>query len=101
MDTATCTMHLAASAFGLAPNKSSYWSCVRSGLDGFSLQNGLQKISGGRLGTSWLAGAFLGNSVQSVGDTIAALAQGNVGGAANAAGSEAFGDTAGSIATKT
>lgn len=82
-----------------APNNS-YWSCVRSGLDDFSLQSGLKKISGGRLGNSWLAGAFLGNSVQSVGDTIAALGQGNVGGAANVAGGEAFGDTAGTLATK-
>ena len=46
------------------------------GLDKFSLQSGLKYINGGRLGDGFLASAFLGNSVQSVGDTIAALAQG-------------------------
>jgi hypothetical protein len=63
----------------------SYWNCVRSGLEGFSLQSGLKNISGGKLGNGWLAGAFLGNSVQSVGDTISLLASGKPGSAANTA----------------
>jgi len=78
----------------------SYYDCVRSGLDAFSLQSGVQKATGGRLGNGWLAGAFLGNSVQSVGDFVQALGQGRVGGAANTATAETLGDTAGAIATK-
>ncbi len=85
----------------IQPQQQSYWGCVRSGLEGFSLQSGLQKISGGKLGNGWLAGAFLGNSVQSVGDTISLLASGKPGSAANTAAQEAFGDTAGDIATAT
>lgn len=65
----------------------------------FSLQSGLQNISGGKLGNGWLAGALLGNSVQSVGDTISLVANGKPGSAANTAVQEAFGDTAGNIAT--
>jgi RHS repeat-associated protein len=50
-----------------APQQSlSFANCVKSGTDYFSLQHGLQAISGGRLGNSWLANAFLGNSVSSV-----------------------------------
>lgn len=81
---------------GMLPQ--SYWGCIASGTDYFSLQNGLRAIAGKRIGDNWLAGAFLGNSVQSAGDTIQALANGAVGKAANAAGSEAFGDTAGGLA---
>jgi hypothetical protein len=43
----------------------SFANCVKSGTDYFSLQNGLQGISGGRLGTSWASSAFLGSSVSS------------------------------------
>jgi RHS repeat-associated protein len=81
-------------------DQGSFYTCVRSGMDHFSLQSGVQNISGGRLGNSWLAGAFLGNSVQSVGDTIQLLAQGQPGPAISTGGGEAFADSAGSIATK-
>jgi RHS repeat-associated protein len=72
----------------IQPQQQSYWGCVRSGLQDFSLQSGLQNISGGKLGNGWLAGAFLGNSVQSVGDTISAVANGKPGSAANIAAAE-------------
>ena len=85
---------------GGAPKKGSFYSCVRQGMDDLSIQSGIKAASGGKLGTSWLAGAFFGNSVQSVTDTIAALASGHVGNAASVAGAEALGDTAGDLATK-
>jgi RHS repeat-associated protein len=68
----------------------SYLSCIRSGTDYFSLQSLLQRASGGKLGTSWLSGAFLGNSLQSVGDTIAGLANNKPGGALSVGGGEAL-----------
>lgn len=71
-----------------------YWYCVGSGTDYFRLQNALKAISGGRLGNRWLAAALLGNSVQSVGDTIEAVADANFGKAANVGGADAFGYTA-------
>jgi len=79
--------------------RGSFYDCVRSGLDAFSLQSGLQKISGGRLGNGWLAGAFLGNSVESVGDTIQLLSSGQAGAASNTAIAEIVGDTAGDAAS--
>jgi RHS repeat-associated protein len=60
-------------------DRGSFYGCVRSGMDAFSLQSGVQYASGGKLGNGWLAGAFLGNSVQSVGDTIQLLARGRPG----------------------
>jgi len=76
----------------------SWWGCVRGDTDALSLQSGLKSLTGGRLGGGWLAGAFLGNSVQAVGDTVKAVASFNFVEAANASGSEIFGDTAGSVA---
>jgi hypothetical protein len=43
----------------------SFGNCVKGGADAFSLQSGLQKISGGHLGTGWMSGALLGSSVSS------------------------------------
>ncbi len=44
----------------------SFSACVKEfDPDAYSLQSGLQAISGGHLGNSWLSGAFLGNSVSS------------------------------------
>jgi hypothetical protein len=77
-----------------------FWHCVASGTDYFSLQTGLKAVSGGRLGNGWLAGALLGNSVQSVGDTIEAVADANFGKAVNVAAAEAFADTAGGLVAR-
>jgi len=43
--------------------RETYLDCIKNDGDYFSLQHGLQSISGGRYGSSWLAGAVLGNSV--------------------------------------
>lgn len=72
----------------IQPQQQSYWGCVRGGLQDFSLQSGLQNISGGKLGNGWLAGAFLGNSIQSAGDFIQQLASGKPGSAAKTAATE-------------
>jgi RHS repeat-associated protein len=77
----------------------SWWDCVRGDTDYFSFQNMVKSASGGKLGNRWLAGAFLGNSVQSVGDTVQAIGDLDFSRAGNVAGAEALGDTAGSIAT--
>jgi RHS repeat-associated protein len=45
--------------------KRSFVNCVQNASNYFSLQSVLQGVSGGRLGNSWLASAFLGNSFSS------------------------------------
>jgi hypothetical protein len=45
--------------------KQSFLSCVKSGSDYFSLQNGLVGLTGGRVGTGWLSSVFLGSNVSS------------------------------------
>jgi RHS repeat-associated protein len=47
------------------PFQPTFGNCVKSGTDYFSLQHGLQAISGGSMGNSWAASAFLGSSVSS------------------------------------
>jgi len=57
------------------PNGESYADCVKNDGKYFSLQHGLQAISGGRLGDGLLASAFTGNDVSD----LIALAQGEIG----------------------
>lgn len=58
----------------------SFADCLRSGNEGFSLQAGLQKLSGGRLGNGAVSSALLGNSVQSAIDVGQKLTSGDVSG---------------------
>ncbi|HTC92161.1 MAG TPA: hypothetical protein VK699_01765 [Terriglobales bacterium] len=69
--------------------KQSFFDCVKQSGDYFSLQHGLQLISGGRLGNGWISSAVLGNSPSAVIDFFQSLSKGDFGGAASSGGGEA------------
>src|SRR5262249_37927963 len=61
---------------GVAKPQESYAECIKNDGNYFSLQHGLQALTGGRVGNGLLASAFLGNSVSDV----IGLFQGDIGG---------------------
>lgn len=65
------------------PPPGSMWSCIKSGMEDFSLQKGLQTISGGSTGNGWLANAFLGNSIEGLGNVASDLYNGSWSSAGN------------------
>lgn len=60
----------------------SFSECVEKGAKFFSLQNGVQGATGGRLGTSWVSDALLGSSTAEMMDVVRDAYHGNFGSAA-------------------
>jgi len=80
------------------PNQQSYADCVKEDGDYFSLQHGLQSLSGGRLGNDAVSGVLLGNSVSDAIDFVQSLFSGNYSKASRVGAGEIIDETGGKVA---
>jgi RHS repeat-associated protein len=83
-----------------SPNKDSWWDCMKKSMEDVSLQAGLKKVSGGRLGDGWLSEAFLGSSVEGVGNLVAGLFSGEFANSAKSTINVAVGEFSADFAEK-
>ncbi len=83
-----------------SPQTQCFAYCVKGDSDYFSLQHGLQYISGGRLGNGWVSGALLGSSVSAGIGFVQSLFGGNAGGALSAGAGEALSRAGGPAAVR-
>jgi RHS repeat-associated protein len=83
---------------GGGQKRESFAQCVKNDANFFSLQHGLQAISGGRLGSGFLSSALLGSSVSAGIDFVQSFGKNDPGTALRVAAGEALSNEAGPAA---